>query len=367
MAVTAGSEQGNAERAEALTGRLFNAAQESLDILTVYMGDRLGLYRALADRGPVAPSELAAAASTKERYTREWLEQQAVSGILEVDDPAAPATERRYTLAPGHAESLVDPESSFSIAPLARGIVACAQALPAVLEAFAHGGGVAWSAYGGDAIEAQGDFNRPWLLARFATEHLPQIADVHDRLRADPPARVGDFACGLGWAAIAIARNYPKVTVHGFDLDEGSIEGARRNAADSGLADRVTFSVGDITDPAFSGEYDLVVAIEGIHDLPRPVEALATIRRVLAPGGAAIALEEKVADSFTPGHPIDRFMYAFSVLLCLPAAMAEQPSAATGTVMRPETFRRYALEAGFRDLQILDIDLPMQRYYRLMP
>lgn len=367
MALTAELEHRDAERAEALTGRLFSAAQESLDVLTVYIGDRLGLYRALADAGPLTPSELAIATSIDERYAREWLEQQAVSGILEVDDPAVPAIKRRYALAPGHAESLVDPESPFSIAPLARGTVACAQALPAVLDAFRSGGGVPWSAFGTDAIEAQGDFNRPWLLSKLGTEHLPQIPDVHARLQGDPPARVADFACGLGWAGIAIARAYPNVTVHGFDIDEGSVERARRNAADAGVADRVNFLVGDITDRSFSGEYELIIAIEGIHDLARPVDALATIRRVLAPGGSAIALEEKVADSFTPGHPIDRFMYGFSVLLCLPAAMAEQPSAATGTVMRPETFRRYALEAGFRDLEILDIDLPMQRYYRLMP
>ena len=367
MTAAAQLEQGDAQRAEALTGRLFNAAQESLDVLTVYIGDRLGLYRALADAGPLTSDELADATSIHERYAREWLEQQAVSGILDVDDPAALPAQRRYTLAPGHAWSLVDPESPFSIAPLARGTVACAQALPAVLDAFRNGGGVPWSAYGADAIEAQGDFNRPWLLAKLGTEHLPQIPDVHARLQADPPARVADFACGLGWAGIAIARAYPNVTVQGFDIDEGSIERARRNAADAGVSDRVNFSVGDITDRSFSGEYDLVIAIEGIHDLARPVDALATIRRVLAPGGSAIVLEEKVADTFTPGHPIDRFMYGFSVLLCLPAAMAEQPSAATGTVMRPQTLRRYAHEAGFRDVEILDLELPMQRYYRLMP
>src|SRR5919201_3373946 len=347
-----------AAQAEALTGRLFLGHQETLDLVMVYIGDRLGLYRALASGGPATAAELASRAGIHERYAREWLEQQAVTGILEVDDASAPEEERRFSLPRGHAESLIDPESPFSITPLARVLVASVQVLPKLLEAYRTGGGVSWDDYGPDGYEGQADFNRPWLVAQFGTEHLPQIPDVHARLLADPPARVADFSCGAGWAAIAIARAYPGVTVDGFDVDEASIALASRNAADAGVGDRVSFQVADVTDRSLEGEYDLVVAIEGIHDLAKPVEALSTIRRVLAPGGAAIVVEEKVADRFSPDAAGDRFMYGWSVLLCLPVGMTEQPSAGMGTLMRQSSFRRYAQAAGFNDIEVLDIDRP---------
>ena len=354
-------------QAEALAGRLFNAGYEFLDLLTVYVGDRLGLYRALASDGAATPSELAERAGVHPRYAREWLEQQAVTGILEVDDPAAPEDRRRYVLPLGHAAALTDLDNPFSLSPLARGMVACANVLPVLLDAYRAGTGVPWAAFGPDMYEAQGDFNRPWLRSQFATEHLPAIPDVHARLVADPPARVADFGCGAGWAAIAIAHAYPEVVVNGFDVDEASITIARKNAAHAGLTDRVTFEVADVTDAATTGSYDLVVEIEMVHDLPNPVQALAAIRRVLAPGGSVIAVEENVADHFTPGHPVDRFMYGFSLLACLPVGMAGQPSAAVGTVMRAARFRDYARRAGFREVEVLDIERPLQRFYRLVP
>ena len=126
-------------------------------------------------------------------------------------------------------------DSPYSIAPLARSLVACAKVMPQLMEAYRTGGGVAWSDYGADMIEAQGDFNRPWLVGSFGTELLPAIPDIHERLVADPPANVADVACGVGWAAIAIARVYPNVRVDGFDLDESSTALARQNARIRGL------------------------------------------------------------------------------------------------------------------------------------
>ena len=354
-------------RAEALAGRLFNAGYGFLDLLTVYVGDRLGLYRALATDGPATPSELAKQADIHPRYAREWLEQQTVTGILEVDDPTESEDQRRYALPPGHASALTDLDHPFSVSPLARGMVACAKALPALLDAYRAGTGLPWAAFGPDMYEAQGGFNRPWLRNDFASQHLASIPDIHARLLAEPPARIADFGCGVGWAAIAIALAYPKVTVDGFDVDEASIAIARKNAADAGVADRVSFVVADVTDAATTSSYDLIVEIEMVHDLSNPVEALTAIRRALAPSGAVIAVEENVADGFTPGHPVDRFMYAFSLLLCLPVGMADQPSAAVGTVMRAATFRGYARQAGFRDVEVLDIVRPLQRFYRLVP
>src|SRR6266516_5111884 len=134
----------------ALVGRLFEAALGAVDMVSVYLGDRLGLYRALAEGGPSTSIELAARAGIHERYAREWLEQQSVTGILEVDDAAKRESERRYSLPPAHAAALIDLVSLFSISPLARAFVSAIQALPRVMEAFKTGGGVEWSEFGPD-------------------------------------------------------------------------------------------------------------------------------------------------------------------------------------------------------------------------
>jgi 2-polyprenyl-3-methyl-5-hydroxy-6-metoxy-1,4-benzoquinol methylase len=366
MSVDLGGEHGE-EAPDAFVGRLFEASVGMFDVMSVYLGDRLGLYRSLHDGGPATAAELAERGGIAERYAREWLEQQAATGILLVDDAAVPGDRRRFSLPPAHGKALLDPESSYSIAPLARSVVACAKVLPQLLDAFRSGGGVEWSDYGADMIEAQGDFNRPWLVGSFGTEILPAIPAIHGRLIADPPARVADVACGVGWAAISVARAYPNVTVDGFDLDPSSIEMARVNAREAGVEDRVSFAVRDAADPAAAGHYDLVVVIEAIHDLSRPVEVLAAIRAMLRPGGAALIADERTEDAFTaPADITERTFYGFSVFVCLPAAMTTQPSAATGTVMRAETLSAYAAEAGFGGFERLDEpELDMLRFYRL--
>ena len=356
------------ERSEALVGRLFEAALGAVDILSMYVGDRLGLYRALADAGPSTPEELASRASLHERYVREWLEQQAVTGILEVDDPAKTQDERTYSLPPAHADVLVDLDSMFSFSPLGRTLVAATQTLPQVMEAFRTGAGVSWSSFGPDMIESQGDFNRPWIRSLLGTEYLPSITDVHERLRTEA-ARVADVGCGLGWAAIEIARAYPNVRVDGYDPDESSIEIAHGLAKDAGVDDRVRFHVRDGATVGNEGPFDLAIVIETIHDLARPVEVLAGIRESLASAGTLIVADENVAEAFTvPGNEVDRMMYGFSFLVCLPAGLSESPSAATGTVMRPDTLRRYADDAGFAAVEILDqIEHDFLRFYRLSP
>ncbi|HEY7131680.1 MAG TPA: class I SAM-dependent methyltransferase [Candidatus Limnocylindrales bacterium] len=354
---------------DALVTRLFEGGLAMFDLMSVYVGDRLGLYRDLHDRGPATSAELASRAGIAERYAREWLEQQAVTGLLDVDDVTAGASSRRYALPEAYAPALIDPDSPSSIAPVGRSIVACAKALPDVLEAFRTGGGVDWAAYGDDMIEAQGDFNRPWIRARLGTEILPALAEVDARLRADPPARVADVACGVGWAGIAIAAAYPTVRVDGFDLDLSSIDLANANAREAGVADRVSFAVRDAADPAAAGRYDLAVVVEAIHDLSHPVAVLSAIRSMLAPGGVALIFDEKAEEAFTaPGSELERLYYGYSVFTCLPAAMTEPDSAGTGTVMREGTFRDYAEAAGFGRLDRLDEpELDTLRLYRLTP
>ena len=158
---------------EALVERVFAAGLGMGEILTIHLGVRLGFYRALRDRGPLSAPELSDQTTTFERYAREWLEQQAAAGILTVDDVGASADRRRYALPHGHAAPLLDPDSPSSIEPFARSFVALAAAMPAVEDAFRTGNAVPWSAYGRVMTEAQGDFNRPWLLGSLGTRTYP--------------------------------------------------------------------------------------------------------------------------------------------------------------------------------------------------
>jgi 2-polyprenyl-3-methyl-5-hydroxy-6-metoxy-1,4-benzoquinol methylase len=360
-------EQINDSVAEEFVGRLFNAGLAAIDVFTVYVGDRLGLYRLLAEGGALSAPELATAADIDPRYAREWLEQQAATGIITVDDVSAAPDERRFSLPREHAVALVDPDSGFSIAPLARAVASVGVVLPQLLDAYRTGGGVPWAAFGADGIEAQGDFNRPWIRASLASEYLPAVPDVHEKLTSG--ARVADIACGVGWAGLTIASGYPNTSVVGLDPDDSSIAIARRLGAEQGVFDRTTFEVHDCTQPLPGGPFDLVVMIEALHDVAQPVEILSRMRESLADGGTVIVADERVGETFSaPADDVERFMYGASVLICLPAGMSEQPSAATGTVIRPETVRRYATEAGFASVEELEqIEHPMLRFYRLDP
>src|SRR5215472_631531 len=350
---------------DALVGRLLESALNTMEICCVYLGDRLSLYPALRDRGPLTSAELAAAASIHERYAREWLEQQAVTGMLETD-PTVEASARRYTLSAEHAEVLHDPDSLSWFAPVVQLVVGITGPLPTLLEAFRTGEGIKWRDFGRDSREGQAGQNRPAFLSLLGREWLPAIPDVHARLSGDPPARVADVACGAVWSSIGIARAYPKVRVDGLDLDEASVALARANVAEAGLADRVDIAVRDAGDSTLAGRYDLVTIFEALHDMSQPVEVLRRARGLLVEGGSVIVVDERVAEIFTaPGDTIERLMYGFSVLCCLPAGLADQPSAATGTVMRPATLRRYALEADFREVEILPITSDIFRFYRL--
>jgi 2-polyprenyl-3-methyl-5-hydroxy-6-metoxy-1,4-benzoquinol methylase len=174
---------------------------------------------------------------------------------------------------------------------------------------------------------------------------------------------------GGGWSAISLARAYPKIRVDGLDLDPSSIELARANlAATEVAADRVTFSVRDAADPGLAGQYDLATIFEAVHDFAQPVAVLRAVRGLLAPGGSLLVADEKVAERFTaPGDEVERFMYGFSFLLCLPNSLAEQESVGTGTVLRPEVLRRFATQAGYSRVDVLPIEADFWRFYRLVP
>lgn len=354
------------EQRDALAGRLFEAALGAFDTLTIHLGLDLGLYESLRRDGGATAGELAKRAGIDARYAREWLEQQAVTGILSVDELAEAAAARRYSLPAGHAEALLDPDSPAASQSMLRFVVSAARVLTSLANAYQSGDGLAGDAYPGVTI-AQELANRPIFRRVLAQEWLPAIPDLHARLTRG--ARVADLACGAGWLAISLAQAFPAVTVDGLDIDPESIERARGNAAAEGLGeDRVRFHLVDVARPELDGQFDLVTIFEAAHDLSRPVEVLEAARRLLAPAGMVLVVDENVAESFTaPGNEIERTMYAYSVLFCLPESRADLPSVATGTVMRPATLARYAKEAGFSRFSVLPIEHDFFRLYRLDP
>jgi SAM-dependent methyltransferase len=355
--------------AEALIERVVESTIGMFDLAGLYLGQRLGLYRALSQGGSATSGDLAERTGTDERYAREWLEHQAVTGLLAVDDEAAGAKERRYALPPAFAEALVDPDSPSYIAPLARQSIGMLSPLPQLVKAFRTGRGVAYPDYGDDTREGIAELNRAMFVNELGTAWFPAIADVHDRLSSTTGACVADLGCGTGWSSIALARAYPHVFVDGFDADAASVEEAIVNAHAEGLDDRVRFFVRDASDPDIDGVYDLITIFEALHDMARPVEALANARRLLAKNGTVVVADERVAESFSaPGDDLERLMYGFSVVHCLAVGRADhEHSAATGTVMRPDTLDRYAREAGFRGVDTLPIDNDFWRFYRLDP
>ncbi|MEU1982198.1 class I SAM-dependent methyltransferase [Nocardia sp. NPDC019395] len=351
------------DAAAAVADRVFHTVLGAVDMLAIFVGDRLGWYRSLADDGPATATGLAERTATHPRYAREWLEQQAVTGLLTVHRDGSPG-ERVFAIPPATAEVLTDEHSLNYLAPFTRLFGATGPVLPKLLEAYRTGNGVSWDDLGDDAREAQADGNRPWYEHRLAGA-LAGVPALEATLGA-PAARVLDIGCGAGWSAIALARAYPRAQVRGVDIDAPSVRMAVRNAAAAGLAERIRFEVADAAElPA--GGFDIAFAFECVHDMPRPVEVLAAVRRALAPGGFLVVMDEAVAPDFAPdGDELERLMYGFSLFVCLPDGMSSPPSAGTGTVMRPETLRRYALEAGFTSFEVLPIeDFGFWRFYRL--
>lgn len=346
----------------AMVDRILESAAGATDLIAIAIGDRLGYYTAMTEHGSCTDAELAHYTGTSRRYAQEWLEQQAVAGFAVVDDSA----DRRFALADGVADVVGAPEALTFLAPLARQFMAAAAQVPAIADAARSGGGVPWSAYGPDMREAQGDLNRPGFLRLLAGEWLAALPDVRDRLAEAPAARVADVGCGAGWSSIAIARGYPMIRVDAFELDPASVRLARDNVAAEGLADRVRVHEVDIGAVSGRAPYDLVMAFECLHDMPYPVQALQAMGRLAGDRGTVLVADMKVGERFAPpGDLVERLMYGFSLSVCLPDSMSHPGSAATGTAMRPDTFRGYAELAGFAAVDTLDVDHDFWRFYRL--
>jgi SAM-dependent methyltransferase len=355
------------DRRDAFNEHIRTAAIGTFELSAIAIGLRLGFYQALADGGPATACELAERTRTAERPVREWLEHGAVNGLLDVVDDADDPAARRFGLPAGHAEVLLDRESLAYNASTPLQVLAAVGSMPLVLESFRTGAGFAFGDTGDDMREGEGAANRPAYLGPLGREWLPAISDVHDRLLADPPARIADVGCGLGWSSIGMALAYPKVTVDGLDLDATSVEIARRNVADAGLGDRVRFVVGDAASPDLEGRYDLITWLESFHDMAHPVRILSAFRRLLADGGSILIVDMKAGERFVaPGDDRDRYLYGWSVMSCLHDGL-QDGGVGTGTVMRPDTLRAYAREAGLASVEIVPIEHDSWRFYRLQP
>lgn len=347
-----------------LDQRLVASTVGALEMFAVYLGDRLGLYRALHERGGRTPAELAEACGVHPRYAREWLEQQAVAGFLTVEGAGDGPEARRYALPAAHAAVLLDACDPAHVAPLARMLVGIGGVMGELLSAYRTGAGVPYAHYGPDFRHGQGGINRPAFTTALVQEWLPAMPGVVARLRGG--GRVADLGCGQGFAALAVAGAFPAAEVWGVDTDPASIDDARAAAAAAGA--RVRFECADAAALAAHGPFDVVLLLEVLHDLARPATVLAAARRTLAADGVLLVADELVDAAFTaPGSELERMMYGWSVTHCLPAQMAEPGSAAIGTVLRESAVRRLAAEAGFRSVDVLDVDGGFFRLYAVRP
>jgi ubiquinone/menaquinone biosynthesis C-methylase UbiE len=350
-------------RVEEFAGRLFAACLGTMELANVELGVRLRLYEAMARAGPITAGELANVAGIVERYAQEWLEQQAVAGVVFVDDASKPSTQRRFILPNAHAHVLTDDDGEACMKPCAAIVPWAGKALDIMVEEFRNGTGAAFGLF--DVHDRQAAFTRPVFVHHLTQNWLPALPEIQAKLTAGKPVRIAEVGCGEGLAAITIAKAYPKVEIDGYDLDEASIATARNEAADAGVAHRVRFELRDAADPAVSGEYDLVMAIEMVHDVPDPVGILRTMKKLAGDNGTVLVVDERTEDSFTvPANEMERLFYAFSTLHCLAVSM-QDAGAGTGTVMRTDTLRSYAKEAGFSKVEVLDVDHPQFRLYRL--
>ena len=343
-----------------LDDRIIESTIGALELFSVHLGRSLGLYEALEQ--PSTVTDLAGSSGIDSRYSREWLEQQAVAGFVTVDDPTLAWDKRRYSLTDDQYALFATPEDLSHVSPLADMVVGIGQALGNVAEAYRTGGGVPYPHYGAAFRDGQAGINRPAFTHELASSWLQAIPDIVARLEAG--GSVADLGCGAGWSTIALAQAFPNADIVGIDSDPASIADARANATAAGV--NVRF---ECTDAAtLEGPFDLVLMLEALHDLAAPTTVLRQARSALKDDGAVLVADEKVAEQFTaPGDELERMMYGWSVVHCLPATMAEQGSVAIGTVLRPELVETLAIDAGFASTELSDIDAGFFNLYTMRP
>ena len=342
-----------------LDERLVEAAIGTLELFSIHLGRRLGLYKAL-DR-PTTPSELSTATGVDLRYAREWLEQQAVAGFITTDPEIADWDQRSYWLTEVQEATFVTPDDPAHVSPLADMVVGVSSVMDRLADAYLTGAGVPFADYGRWLRDGQAGINRPAFTHDLVDSWIGAVPDVVERL--DEGGRIVDLGCGAGWSTIALAKRFPRAEVVGIDSDRASIADAVDNGTARGSTAR--FEAVD-AGVQVNGDADLVLILEALHDMAQPADVLRAARAKLAPGGVLLVADEKVQETFTaPGDELERMMYGWSVVHCLPAALAEEPSAAIGTVIRPDLVESLAREAGFTSVEQSDIDAGFFNLYVL--
>jgi 2-polyprenyl-3-methyl-5-hydroxy-6-metoxy-1,4-benzoquinol methylase len=324
----------------------------------VIVGDRLGLYRALAE-APQRPSELAERTGTDARYVEEWLRGQAAGGYVEYD-----AGTGNYSLTEEQAFALTDPDGAVFAPGAFELALATLRATPRIVEAFRTGEGVGWHEHDPEVFSGCERFFRPGYLANLVASWLPALDGVEEQLRAG--ARVADVGCGHGASTVLMAQAYPASTYLGSDYHDRSIEEARKRAADAGVTGSVSFEVA--TAQTFGGTgYDLVTTFDCLHDMGDPLGAARHIRQALAPNGTWMVVEPIASDDLTANlNPVGRVYYNFSTFLCVPNAKSQSGGYALGAQAGPAPIRQLATDAGFTRFRKA-AETPFNAVYEIRP
>ncbi|PRY19796.1 ubiquinone/menaquinone biosynthesis C-methylase UbiE [Pseudosporangium ferrugineum] len=303
----------------------------------VVLGERLGLYRALAER-PRTPQELAAATGTDPRYVEEWLRGQAAGGYVRYADGT-------YSMSEEQAFALTDPDGPVFVPGAFQLALGSLKALPRITEAVRTGAGVGWHEHDGDVFDGCERFFRPGYLANLTASWLPALDGVEDRLRAG--AHVADIGCGHGASSVLLAEAYPAATVRGSDYHEESVAAARVRAKEAGVDARVSFDVASAQTFA-GGPYDLVTTFDALHDMGDPLGAARHVRESLTPNGTWMIVEPYAGDAVPDNlNPVGRVYYSFSTFLCVPNALSQPGGYALGAQAGEAAIRRVATDAGF--------------------
>jgi ubiquinone/menaquinone biosynthesis C-methylase UbiE len=327
------------DRLQAFVDRWAADQAATMHAATVVVGDQLGLYRSLADGGPQTADELAAATGCHPRAVREWLDAQVVSAYCEHDRELG-----RYWLSPEQSACLADPSSPTFLAGGALVASASHKDTDAVARAFRSGGGLGWSEHHPELFTGTRRFFGPAYRANLVDRWIPALDGMHERLLAG--GRVADLGCGQGTALLLLAEAYPAATFAGFDTHAGSVEVARRAAAQAGVGDRVTFEVA-AADDLGRGSYDLMCMFNALHELGDPVAAARHVRRALAPDGTWMFTEPRT-DEHAPGTSVRaRTFYAASTMVCVPSALAQGAEHALGAQAGQQTLGQVVRQAGF--------------------
>jgi 2-polyprenyl-3-methyl-5-hydroxy-6-metoxy-1,4-benzoquinol methylase len=306
----------------------------------VIIGDRLGLYRALASQGAITSTELAAYTETSERYVREWLNAQAASGYVKYD-----AATGRYELTPEQALVFADPDSPAFIVGAFETTLAASRILPKLTDAFRTGEGVGWHEHHHEFFHGIARFFRTGYLANLVHNWIPSLDGVEARLRKG--IRVADVGCGHGVSTILMAKAYPASQFVGFDYHAESIAEANEAALQAGVADRCRFKVASAKD--YPGtEYDFVAVFDALHDMGDPVGASRHVLSTIAKDGAWMIVEPYAGDRVEENlNPIGRAYYAGSTLICTPCSLAQEVGLALGAQAGEARIRAVVTGAGF--------------------